>query len=64
MLASALSLLSGIAASSQSPVGQRRQTQPGRVCNTTEQPLVFSHDGTFQVSIFEDLHFAESRKIP
>jgi hypothetical protein len=24
-------------------------------------PLRFSHDGTFQISIFEDLHFGESQ---
>lgn len=37
---------------------------PGKYANSSTAsfgPLQFSDDGTFQISIFEDLHFGESK---
>ncbi|KAK2616301.1 hypothetical protein QQS21_000735 [Conoideocrella luteorostrata] len=49
------------ATSSQSPVSFKFQN-PNRYHSTngTLRPLTFNKDGTFQVSIFEDLHFGEN----
>lgn len=32
---------------------------PDRHAEVTDRTLRFSEDGTFQISVFEDLHFAE-----
>lgn len=32
---------------------------PDRHAEVSDQTLRFSEDGTFQISVFEDLHFAE-----
>lgn len=45
--------------------GLSSQTAVTRWRNDTHfGPLQFKSDGTFQVSIFEDLHFAESMRAP
>lgn len=48
--------------SSQSPTSFTVQ-DPKNYKNTSRisQPLTFNQDGTFQISIFEDLHFGESK---
>lgn len=62
LVQSALSL-AFVGASLQAPVTEQEQEtlQPRDEAKFHRKPLVFNKDGTFQVSIFEDLHFGESR---
>lgn len=65
---SALVGLALVGASLQAPVAepephqeqQQETLQQRDAAKFHRKPLVFSKDGTFQVSIFEDLHFGES----
>jgi hypothetical protein len=54
LVAVVVTLLLLVAFSRQSPVGRGTD-------NSSFGPLTFSADGTFRISIFEDLHFGESK---
>jgi hypothetical protein len=55
MWLSLLASASVVSASAQTSLASRNKTCAPR-------PLKFQRDGTFQISIMEDLHFGESKK--
>lgn len=44
-------------------VPEPKQAQLGQDDGVLSKPLSFTRNGTFQISIFEDLHFGESELI-
>ena len=61
MLSCLFMLLAFVASSTQAPPPLLLQT-PKRYDNSSRatRPLTFNKDGTFQICIFNDLHFGES----
>ena len=65
MLAAAVATFIFALPSFQSPTPERGVEKTGNALKRSGAfgPLQFRTDGTFQISIFEDLHFGESRSL-